>query len=82
MRLEQQLRVCGYEGDPKEFSSTLPRLLHQLYPGCTDETVLCEPQSKAIPFVEAVRAHFQCDLPESVVLKALINSRKANRRHR
>jgi hypothetical protein len=80
MRLEYQLTACGYEGDPELFRRQLPELLGQLFPGATDEELLCSPREKAIPYCEAVRTHFQFNFPDGLILKALINTRKAGRR--
>jgi hypothetical protein len=80
MRLPNRLRTCGYEGDPTVFERTLPELLRRLFPGITDEGLLCSPRERAIPYCEAVRAHFQFDFPEDLILKTLVNTRKASRR--
>jgi hypothetical protein len=80
MRLEKQLKACGFRGSVEEFTKVLPNLLEQLFPGCTDEEVLCDPRAKAIPYCDAVRARFDFDFPESLILKTLINTRKAGRR--
>lgn len=80
MRLEKQLQACGYSGDPEVFRSLLPELLGQLFPGATDEDVLCSPREKAIPYCEAVRARCACGLSDTLILKTLLNTRKASRK--
>jgi hypothetical protein len=77
-RLDRQLAGCGFAGDAEAFRITLVELLVGLFPGCTDEDVLCEPINKAIPYCEAVRAKFDCSFPDRLILKTLLNTRKAS----
>jgi hypothetical protein len=80
VRLSQQLQACGYDGDPVEFANTLPRLLEELFPGETDEGLMCDPQGKAIPYCETVRSRFHVNFPDTLILRTLTNTRKASRR--
>lgn len=80
MRLEKTLKACGFNGDPAEFRSFVRRQFQVLFPQDTDEDVLCSPSTKALPLCKAIRQHYRLDFPEAVVLKTLINERKAGRR--
>ena len=80
MRLSRRLKACGFEGDPEEFRRAIIAEFERLFPADTDEALLCNPSTKAVPFCEAVCGRLQFRFPEDLVLTTLINTRKASRR--
>ena len=80
MHLSNRLKACGFDGDAEAFRRTIIAEFDRLFPVDTDETVLCNPSTKAVPFCEAVCGRLQFRFPEDVVLATLINERKASRR--
>ncbi len=80
MRLVTELKQCGFSGECEEFRRVVLGTFESLFPGETDEEVLCHPTSKAVKLCGAVRGYFHHDFPENLILKTLINSRKGSRR--
>jgi hypothetical protein len=80
VRLSNRLKACGFGGDPEEFRRAILAEFKRLFPTDTDETVLCNPSTKAVPFCEAVCGRLQFRFPEQVVLSTLIKERKASQR--
>jgi len=76
MRLESRLRSCGYRGDASFFRQVVLDQFRELFPGETDEAVLCNPSAKALPYCESVRKRCEFPFPEDLILSTLINARK------
>ncbi len=80
MRLTKALKQCGFQGEPDEIRTIILEQFQSLFPGETYEDVLFHPSTKALALCDAVRRHFRVDFPEDLVLRTLINSRKASQR--
>lgn len=76
IRLENELSGCGWAGDPEEFRDLLTGIFRVMFPNLTDEDVLCDEHAPA-RFVRAVRvAANSPDLPHTLILRTLLNTRK------
>jgi hypothetical protein len=79
MRLEARLKKCGYCGDSSFFRQVVQDQFRKLFPDETDEAVLCNPSTKALPYCESVRQCCEFSFPEDLILSTLINERKRSR---
>jgi hypothetical protein len=68
-----------YEGDSRDFERLLWTTFTTNYPGFTIDELLCKP-SKSLEYVRTIRAEMNnSKLPEFLICKALINTRKSER---
>jgi hypothetical protein len=79
MRLEKRLAACGYEGDPSEFERTVLAVYRDEFGDATPDELLLHPSAQALPLVNRVRRSLGCNLPEDLILRALLNARKQGR---
>ena len=79
MRLETQLKHLGFPGTADRFRNIVRQRYLAMFPFASDEEVLTSPTAMALPLVESVRQDVGLDLPEDLILKTLINERKAGR---
>jgi hypothetical protein len=77
-RLSLTLADFGIDLGPEEFVDLLADMMAQLYPAFTIDELLVRPR-EALRFCDAARQRLDCyDLPDDVILRALLNRRKSS----
>lgn len=76
IQLKDELAACDCKLDADAYRETLANVFANMFPGWTDEEMLCD-EFAPRRFVEAIRRKTKApDLPHSLVLRSLLNIRK------
>lgn len=80
-RLADELKSYGCDIDPDEFRDLTAEMLHNMHRAWTDEELLYHPYD-ALRYCAAIRARSQDSLPDDLILRTLVNTRKRSGRKR
>jgi hypothetical protein len=75
INFEQELRACRYLLGRDEFYNLAQEVFAVMYPAWTVDDLACHP-SEAIKYCEAVRQKASANVPEELIMHALMNARK------
>ena len=76
-RLETELAECRCSMDANMFRDLVVVRHKDLHPSWTEDDLVCHPD-EAKSFCQVIRAEVSADVPEHVILKTLLNARKAH----
>jgi hypothetical protein len=75
-RLETELAECGCGMDAKMFRELVVERHAVMHPTWTQDDLVCHPDD-AKNFCDVIRGEVRADVPDHVILKTLLNARKA-----
>lgn len=76
-KLETELSDCGCEMDPKMFRDLVAERHVTMHPAWTEDELACHPD-EAKEFCGVIRSEVGAIVPDHVILRTLINARKAH----
>ena len=76
-KLEVELTNAGCSLDPKRFIELLEERHASMHPGWTVDDLVCHPD-EAKAYCERVRSELGAPVPDHVILRRLMNARKAH----
>lgn len=76
-KLEIELKDAGCALDPKRFIELLEERHASMYPDWTVDDLVCHPD-QAKSFCEQIRSELGAPVPDYVILRRLMNARKAH----
>ena len=76
-RLETELAECNCSMDAKMFRDLVVDRHKDMHPSWTEDDLVCHPD-EAKAFCQVIRADVSADVAEHVILKTLLNARKAH----
>lgn len=79
LRLDAELRAAGCRLSRPQFFELIDAVRQALYPGWTQDELACHPHD-AQQFCAVVRLKAEAPLPDSVIMKAMLNRRKQIRK--
>ncbi|MGH7173395.1 MAG: hypothetical protein ACRELF_03665 [Gemmataceae bacterium] len=76
-RLETELKECGCSMDAKLFRDLVVERRATMHRSWTEDDLVCHPD-EAKAFCQAIRSEVGTEVPDHVILRALLNARKAH----
>ena len=75
-KLETALEECGCEMDAKMFKELVTERHATMHRSWTEDDLVCHPQ-EASQFCDVIRREIGANIPDDVILRTLLNARKA-----
>lgn len=76
-KLEIELKQCGCEMDARMFRELVVQRHGTMHGSWTEDDLVCHPD-EAKAFCQAIRSEVGAEVPDHVILRTLLNARKAH----